>query len=119
MRIHEWYPILAATAASFIFHYFWITKVAKKEVKGIGVFVILILSSFFVAWGIDVIQKYLDISSIVHIIKISLGCWIMFAVATGSKHYAINGMSKKKFWIDYGGDLVSYLLSGILIWVLG
>ena len=78
----------------------------------------LFFGSLLNAWAIDVIGRLADISSLNHVLEVSLGCWLMLAAATSAKYYAVNGWSQKKFWIDYGGDLVGFQLMGLIIYAL-
>jgi len=97
MTLHEWYYLFVAAMVSTIFQFLWIKKWKSKEMRSAQSLLILFVSSFAIAWGIDVIQKELDIFSFVHIVKISLGCWLMFAVASGAKFLYIDGWNKKDF----------------------
>lgn len=118
MTLHEWYYLFVAGMVSTIFQFFWIKKLKSKDMRSAQSLLILFVSSFAIAWGIDVIQKELDIFKFIHIIKISLGCWLMIAVASGAKLQYINGWNRKNFLIEYGGELISYLLIGTVVYVL-
>jgi peptidoglycan biosynthesis protein MviN/MurJ (putative lipid II flippase) len=118
MSIHEWYYLPVGAIIGSLFQYFWMTKIAHKEVKGAQIIGLIFLGAFLTTWGIDVLQKTLDVSNLEHILKVSLGCWLMFAAASASKHYALNGWSKRKFWLDYGGDLFAFVLMGLVVYVL-
>jgi hypothetical protein len=50
--------------------------------------------------------------------QISFGSWLVFVFATSAKYYAINGWSKKEFWLDYGGDLIGFFILGLGIYII-
>lgn len=110
------YLTLAAVANTFL-QFFWKLKLTKKTVD-LTALALILVGSFCTAWGIDVIQRGLEIMTFVHVFKVSLGCWLMVAVATAAKHYRINNWSMKQFKLDYGGDLIGFLLMGVIIHVL-
>lgn len=118
MSLSEWYYLPVAALINSLFTVFWQTKWNQKKIQGYGLWIVIFLGSLFSAWGIDVIQRMVDATDLVHIMKISLGCWLFIAVATSAKHYAIKGWSKKSFWIDYGGDLIGFILTGLVIHIL-
>jgi hypothetical protein len=118
MLVQEWYYLFVAALVNSCLQFFWMTKIANKSVQGVKVYSVIFIGSLLSAWGIDVLQRMLDIFTIVHILKIALGCWLMFAAATASKHYAVNHQSIKQFWLDYGGDLVGFLVMGLIIYAL-
>ena len=118
MALSEWYYLPVAALINSFFTIYW-QKIMSQQ-KGISknILLIVFLGSLFTALGLDVLQRLLDIDSLIQALKISLGCWLMFAVATGAKHYAVNGWSKKNFWIDYGGDLIGFMMMGLIIYAL-
>ena len=118
MSFSEWYYLPIAAVVNGLFQIFWQKQVAGKTLKRFWPLALVFVGSLLNAWGIDVIQRVYDIFSFVHVMKVSLGCWLMFSAATSAKHYADNGWSKKNFWIDYGGDLIGFSLMGIIIYVL-
>jgi hypothetical protein len=113
--INEWGYLFLAAVSNTILQFFW----KKRKAAGIRIdgkiIALIFVGSFCAAWGIDVIQRGLEVMTIVHILKVSLGCWLMFAVSTAAKHYAANGWSRKQFISDYGGDLAGFLLMGLII----
>ena len=118
MALSEWYYLPIAALINSLFYFFWQKKLANKKIQGPKMLGFVFIGSLFNAWGIDVLQRMLDISTLLHILKISLGCWLMFVAATTAKHYAVNGWTKKDFWIDYGGDFIGFMLMGLIIYAL-
>lgn len=110
--------LLIVGVVNLAFVYYWQLKVRKKPIEGRISWVACILSSGLNAWGMDVIQKGFGAYLFIHVLQISLGVWVFMTAATALKHYAINGWSKRDFWLDYGGDLASYFLLGILLFVI-
>ncbi|MGZ3789373.1 MAG: DUF1761 family protein [Bacteriovorax sp.] len=119
MNISEWYYLPVAALVNSFFLFFWNKRfAANKDLKRPRILGLIFLGSLLNAWGIDVVQKFSDVSSLKHVMQVSLGCWLMFAAASAAKHYAVNGWSKKNFRIDYGGDLIGFILMGLVVYVL-
>ncbi|MDD4974063.1 MAG: DUF1761 family protein [Bacteriovorax sp.] len=118
MSLSEWYYLPIAALTNSLFYLFWQKKMGLKKIHGFKTLSLIFFGSLFNAWGLDVIQRMLEIFTIVQMMKISLGCWLMIAAATSAKHYAVNGWSKKNFWIDYGGDLIGFMIMGLIIYAL-
>jgi len=118
MGLSEWYYLPVAALFNSCFYYFWQKKYGKKDIRGLHTLGLIFAGSLFNAWGLDVLQRMLDIFTLVHMLKISLGCWLMFVAATSARHFAVNGWTKNKFWIDYGGELIGYLAMGLIIYAL-
>lgn len=118
MRLSEWYYLPVTAVISSLFHLFWQKTLAQKKIRTFNALGVIFLGSLFNAWGLDVMQRMLDIFTLIQMMKISLGCWLMFSAATSAKYYAINGWPKRIFWIDYGGDLISFILMGLIIYAL-
>lgn len=116
--VNEWIYLLLAALLNTGVQYVWKRKSGGAVVVDRNGLVLIFIGSFCSAWGIDVIQRGLEVLTFEHILKVSLGCWLMFAVATAAKHYQINGWSMKQFKSDYIGDLIGFLVMGILIHVL-
>lgn len=118
MRLNEWYYLPIAALVNGFFILFWQQKIGAKKIQGITCYVFIFLGSLLNAWGIDVVGRLADIGNLYHVLEVSLGCWLMFVAATSAKHYAVNGWSKKNFWIDYGGDLIGFVMMGLIIFAL-
>lgn len=118
MALNEWYYLAIAALVNSFFYIFWHKQFGPKKVYELQTLVLIFIASFFNAWGMDVIQRMLDVFTLIQMMKISLGCWLMFAVATSVKHYKVNGWSRKNFWIDYGGDLIGFMIMGQVIYAL-
>lgn len=118
MRLAEWYYLPIAALINTLVVYLWHTKIGQKEVKGKNAWILILVGSVFNAWGLDVIQRLVEVVTLNQMMQISLGCWLFIAVATSAKHYALNGWSKKTFWIDYAGDLLGFIVMGTVIYVL-
>jgi len=98
--------------------YVWNKKMRQRSLSGPLVWSLAIFGSLFNVWGLDVVQRDFMIDSLYEMIQLSAGCWLVFVLATNAKYWAIYGWSKREFWLDCGGDLLCFLLSGILIYLL-
>lgn len=118
MVLREWYHLLVAASVNCLITIAWQKIMARRKSPSFLISFLIFLGSFFSAWGMDVLQRLLEVFTIFQMMKISLGCWLMFAAATGAPHYAVNGWSKKNFWIDYIGDLIGFMFMGLVIYAL-
>lgn len=115
--VNEWIYLVLAALLNTGLQFFWKKKLTVKNVDR-NTLVLIFVGSFLAAWGMDVIARGLEVITFEHMLKVSLGCWLMFAVSTAAKHYQMNGLSLKQFKIDYGGDLAGFLIMGTLIFAL-
>lgn len=118
MKLSEWLYLPIAAIFNCFFIFIWQQKLGRKKIQGLISFLLIFTGSLLNAWAIDVIGRLADISSLNHVVEVSLGCWLMLAAATSAKYYAVNGWSQKNFWIDYGGDLIGFQLMGLIIYAL-
>lgn len=118
MRLTEWYYLPIAALINGIFLYFWQKNIAQKRVTGGLTLGAIFLGSLLNAWGLDVIQRLAEVMQFADMAKVVFGCWLMFVAATSAKYYAINGWSKRLFFIDAVGDLIGFSLMGMVIYYL-
>ncbi len=108
-------PIIALIQLGLI--YVWNKKMRNRVFKSKEVWTLAGLGCLFNVWGLDVIQRNFVVDSLHNMLLVSVGCWLVFVAATVSKYYPIYGWSKRDFWLDYGGDLVAFVLSGTIIYL--
>lgn len=108
-------PIIAAIQLGFI--YLWNLKIRSRAFRSKEVWFFSLFGSLFNVWGLDVIQRDFVVDSVPNMILVSAGCWLVFVVATNLKYLPIYGWSKRDFWLDYGGELLGFILAGILVYV--
>ena len=108
-------PIIALVNLGII--YLWNLKVRNRAMRSQAVWVFSFFGSLFNVWGLDVIQRDFVVETLHSMVVVSAGCWLVFVLATNAKYLAIYGWSKRDFWLDYAGDLVSFIISGILIYL--
>lgn len=109
-------PIVALLNVGLI--YFYHLKIQKRQISGFRDWVILFFTSLLNTWGIDTLHHLVNSSSWMDTFKISLGAWLLFTAATSYKYYRFNSLPFKKFWLDYGGDLVSYMFISAGVYAL-
>ncbi|MBC7714368.1 MAG: hypothetical protein H7177_13570 [Rhizobacter sp.] len=107
-------PIIALIQLGFL--YVWNLKMRNRAFRSKTIWMLAGLGSLFNVWGLDVIQRDFGVDTLFGMLEVSAGCWLVFVVATTAKYYAVYGWSKREFWLDYGGDLLAFLLSGSLIY---
>jgi hypothetical protein len=108
-------PIIALINLGII--YFWNLKVRNRAFRSPSVWGLSFFGSLFNVWGQDVVQRDFVVESVPNMVLVSAGCWIVFVLATNAKYLAIYGWSKRDFWLDCVGDLISFIISGILIYL--
>lgn len=108
-------PLIAMVQLAFT--YVWNLKIRHRAFKTPAVWGLALFGSLFNVWGLDVIQRDFMVDTLREMILLSAGCWLVFVLATNAKYLAVYGWSKKDFWLDYGGELLAFLLSGILIYL--
>ncbi len=96
---------------------FWHKKFRKKLFVGKNDWIWLFACSFLNTWGIDVLSRLAVTHSWMDALKVSFGAWFLFSAATAHKYYRLNARGPKEFWLDYGGDLVSYIFMGIGVYI--
>jgi hypothetical protein len=107
-------PIIALVHLGLI--YLWNLKFRNRAFRAPLTWLLAGFGSLFNVWGLDVLQREFMVDSVYGVIQLSAGCWLVFIVATSAKYLSIYGWSKRDFWLDYGGDLACFLLSGLLIY---
>jgi hypothetical protein len=116
MGLIDWFYLPIAALINSIFVIIWQKKVGKKTIQGVKVLSFIFIGSLFNAWGIDVIHRIDDVTTVEHMMQVSLGCWLFISASTSAKHYLMNGWSIRLFWIDCLGDLVGFILMGLIIY---
>lgn len=89
--------------------YFYQLKIHKRRISDKKDLVFLFVASLLNTWGMDTMHSLLDPENWTDSFKIALGVWLLFTAASSFKYYRFNSLPFKKFWLDYGGDLISYL----------
>ena len=109
-------PIIALVAVAFT--YGWNLKVRNRAFKSSEVWFLSLFGSLFNVWGLDVLQRELGVETVHNMVLLSASVWFVFVMATYAKYIPIYGWSKRDFWLDYGGDLISFILSGLLVFAV-
>lgn len=117
MILSQALPIPIIALVNLAFMYFWNLKMRNRAFRTPKIWLIALFGSLFNVWGLDVIQRELMIDTVPQMIRASAGVWLVFVLATNAKYMAIYGWSKREFWLDYGGDLLSFILCGVLLFV--
>ena len=106
-------PVIALIHLGFI--YIWNLKVRNRAFRSKQIWIFAIFGSLFNVWGLDVIQREFTVDTVLEMIELTGGCWIVFVLATNAKYLPIYGWSKREFWLDYGGELIGFMLAGALV----
>jgi hypothetical protein len=118
MVFNEWYYLVIAAMVSSYFIFVWQKKRRHIKVSGKGPWCLIFFGSLFNAWVLDVLQRQLGVITLSQMMQVVLGCWFFILVSTTAKHYALNGWSKKIFWLDHVEDLISFTLMGLVVYLL-
>lgn len=92
-------------------------KLRKRQISGKQEWFFLFIASLLNTWGLDVLNHLVTTDTLVDALKISLGIWLLFTAASSYKNYRFRSLPLKEFWLDYVGDLFSYLFIGVGIYV--
>lgn len=79
-------------------------------------YLIAFIGSLWAAYGLFLIIKHVQPKNLVELLTIGVGSWLFLFVGMGAKHYAFAGRNLKAFLIDYGLDLIGFIVMSLIIW---
>ena len=101
-----------------LFEIFWHYKVQKRTFQGPLTWISLVFGAFFISWGLDALHHEFNTNSLYKMLTLSTGVWLMFIFASFLKFRDIYQVPIKEFVRDLIGMWASFLLAGIVIYVL-
>lgn len=109
-------PIIAMVLV--IVSYYWNLKIHHRKFIGFQRWILVFMGFLFNVWGLDVIQREFMVDNGFEMLKVCTGSWLVFVIATNVKYATVYGWSKRDFWLNYGGDLVNFIVAGLLIFLV-
>lgn len=103
-------PLIAVVNLAVI--YGWQKWARKRSIGTLSDWGVVLLCSLLNTWGLDTLQRLVVTYKWADVFKVSLGGWLLFTAASSLKNYRLNNWSVREFWLDYGGDLLSYFFIG-------
>jgi uncharacterized membrane-anchored protein len=110
--------LLVIAAINLLFVYFWNLKVKKKQIRGKKTWLLFIVCSLCTTWGLDALDRTFGIDTYFGVAQVAFSCWLVFVFATYAKTWAINKWSMKDFWIECGGELLSFFIMGFGVYII-
>lgn len=117
----EWAYFPVSVIAYIVFLVLW-TKFRLKQIISVDKLVIWTITGIFFVLGIDVLQRQFEVVAIVHVLKISLGVWILlglsFYISRKNNFLEIKNNFKADFKINLLPELLGLFLIGLVVYAL-
>lgn len=119
--------VLFAAVLNFILGWAWYAVFAKKWIlaweldqtkinkKDPIPYLISFIGSLWASYGLFLIIKHIQPKDLSELLTIAIGSWLFIQVGMGAKHYAFAGKKLTAFLIDFGLDLVGFIVMSIII----
>jgi hypothetical protein len=78
-------------------------------------YLIALIGSIWSAYGLFILIKHVRPQSFDETLFVALGTWLFIHVGMGAKHYSFARVKGKAFAIDYGIDLIGFVLMTFII----
>tara|TARA_Y100000768_G_scaffold388834_1_gene387725 strand:+ start:33345 stop:33731 length:387 start_codon:yes stop_codon:yes gene_type:complete len=120
--------VLLAGIINFILGGLWYALLGKQWMSAWGIsekdinrkdptpYLIAFIGSLWAAYGLFLVIKHIQPKNIEELLTIGVGAWLLLFVGMGAKHYAFAGKSLNAFLIDYGLDLIGFIVMSLIIW---
>ncbi len=116
--LQSYFYIPISTLIVSLFEIFWHLKVQKRTLKKPFAYFSILFGAFFISWGLDALHHELNTNTFYNMLVLSTGVWLMFILPSFLKFRDIYQVSMKEFFRDIIGMWASFLLAGIVIYVL-
>lgn len=116
--LEQYLYIPISTLFVSVFEIFWHYKIQKRTFKGPFTWISLVFGAFFISWGLDALHYELNTNTFYNMMILSTGVWLMFIFASFLKFRDIYSVSTRELVFDLLGMWASFLLAGIVIYVL-
>ena len=121
--------IFLAAVLNSIFHVFWCQFVSdswrnwwkvplRPDVKNqkTSAFLLAFIGSLWTSYGLFLMIKHIQPKSIIELVSIAFGTWLLILVGMNAKHYSFYGRGMKELLIDYSQDLLSFIIMSFILW---
>lgn len=119
--------VFSAAVVNFILGGIWYAAFGKQWMSAWGLekdqlnkfdpipYLVAFIGSLWASYGIFLIIKHIQPKDLTELMTIALGLWLFIFVGMGSKHYAFAQRSLKAFCIDYGLDLIGFIVMTLIL----
>lgn len=120
--------VLIAAIVNFVLGGIWYAIFSKKwiaawELKEEQInkkdpvpYLIAFIGSLWASYGLFLIMKHFQPKNFSELLAIAIGSWLFILVGMGAKHYAFARKKFNAFAIDYGLDLIGFIVMSLIIW---
>jgi hypothetical protein len=120
--------VIAAAIANFVLGGVWYGVLGKQWMMAWGLsekdidrkdpkpYLVAFIGSLWASYGMFVMLKHINPNGLVELISVAIGTWLFVFVGMGAKHYAFGRKSLSAFAIDYGLDLIGFILICLILW---
>lgn len=123
----EAFWVIGAAFANFILGAVWYAifgkqwllawKLKGEEIKPLDPkpYLVAFIGSLWASYGIFLIAKHIQPKDLSELLAIAVGCWLFIEVGMGAKHYAFARRNGKAFAIDFGVDLIGFIVITFMV----
>lgn len=74
------------------------------------------IGSLWASYGVFLICKHIEPVRFDQQLTVALGSWLFIQVGMGAKHYSYARLNGKAFALDYGVDLIGFVIITFMVW---
>lgn len=120
--------VIAAAVANFALCAVWYSALGKHWLDGWRLlkrdvnpkdpkpYLVAFIGSLWASYGVFLICKHIQPVEFGQQMAIAVGCWLFIEVGMGAKHYAFARVNGKAFAVDYGVDLIGFIIMTFMVW---
>lgn len=86
------------------------------DVKNPQPYLISFIGSLWASYGMFVLIKHIVPKNNLELLAIAVGTWLFVYVGMGARHYCFSTRGYRTFLVDYGQDLISFILISFIVW---
>lgn len=114
--------VISAAFINFVLGAIWYGVFGKQWIKAWDLnaedispkdpipYLVAFIGSLWSSYGLYLMIKHIEPQSLVELITMAIGTWLLIVVGLGAKHYSFAGIRFKAFLIDYGLDLIGIIM---------
>jgi hypothetical protein len=100
-----------------LFLLFWNKFILKKTIK-YKEYPLFLIAGVLINWGIVILERLFEVQKLEHTLKIGLGAWFIFVFSHHLKTIKLNEWSFKECRQVFLGEILSFFVIAIMIYVL-
>ncbi len=125
---NESFLVLLAAILNFLMTVIWYSVLKDKWMKALSLkesdlnakdpkpLLITFIGSLWASYGMYLILKHIQPKNLEELLAVAIGTWLFIYVGMGAKHYAMAKRKFSAFSINYGIDLLGFVLMALIIW---